>query len=188
MPLFMCFTFLRYNNRLRAGHPGFSSLEGKDFSLFHSVQTGSGAHQVSYPKGTRSSFLGGKRAGAWISHLQLVPRSRKLELYLNSLICFHGILFNLLITGTTFLSMFPNLFILISIEHVVCRGTHLFFPWILFLLIRELWLYCSVYGFVQVLNRRCLRSWVIKRRTNESAGMIRPSSGPLCTELWWHDL
>jgi hypothetical protein len=36
-----------------------------DFSLRHRVQTGSGAHQVSYPVGTGGSFPGGKAAGAW---------------------------------------------------------------------------------------------------------------------------
>jgi hypothetical protein len=35
-----------------------------NFSLHHRVQNGSGAHQVSYPMGTRGSFLGGKAAGA----------------------------------------------------------------------------------------------------------------------------
>jgi hypothetical protein len=35
-----------------------------NFSLHHSVQNGSGAHSVSYPMGTRGSFLGGKAAGA----------------------------------------------------------------------------------------------------------------------------
>jgi hypothetical protein len=36
----------------------------KNFSLHHRVQNGSGAHPVSYPMGTRDSFLGGKAAGA----------------------------------------------------------------------------------------------------------------------------
>jgi hypothetical protein len=35
-----------------------------DFSSFHSVQTGSGAHSGSYPNGTGGSFLGDKAAGA----------------------------------------------------------------------------------------------------------------------------
>jgi hypothetical protein len=36
-----------------------------DFSILHSVQTGSGAHQASYPMCTEVNFLGGKAAGAW---------------------------------------------------------------------------------------------------------------------------
>jgi hypothetical protein len=36
----------------------------QDFSLLHNVQTGSGAHPASYPRGTGDSFLGGKAAGA----------------------------------------------------------------------------------------------------------------------------
>jgi hypothetical protein len=34
------------------------------FSLLHGVQTGSGAHPVSYPMGTRGSISGSKAAGA----------------------------------------------------------------------------------------------------------------------------
>jgi hypothetical protein len=36
-----------------------------NFSLHHRVQNGSGAHQASYPVGTRGSFPGSKGAGAW---------------------------------------------------------------------------------------------------------------------------
>jgi hypothetical protein len=36
-----------------------------NFSLNYRVQNGSGAHRVSYPMGTTSSFPGGKAAGAW---------------------------------------------------------------------------------------------------------------------------
>jgi hypothetical protein len=36
----------------------------KDFSLFHSVQTISGAHPASYTMGTGGSFTGGKVAEA----------------------------------------------------------------------------------------------------------------------------
>jgi hypothetical protein len=45
---------------------GFRILAGAgNFSLRHHVQTGSGAHPVSYPMGTGGSFPGGKAAGAW---------------------------------------------------------------------------------------------------------------------------
>jgi hypothetical protein len=44
---------------------GFRFLAGAgNFSLHHRVQNGSEAHPASYPRGTRSSFLGGKAAGA----------------------------------------------------------------------------------------------------------------------------
>jgi hypothetical protein len=41
---------------------GQGSIPGRsrDFSLLHSVQTGSGAHPASYPRGTGDSFLRGK--------------------------------------------------------------------------------------------------------------------------------
>jgi hypothetical protein len=35
-----------------------------DVSLFHNVQTGSEAHQISYPMSARGSFSGGKTVGA----------------------------------------------------------------------------------------------------------------------------
>jgi hypothetical protein len=35
-----------------------------NFSLYHRVQNGSGAHPASYPVGTRGSFPGGEAAGA----------------------------------------------------------------------------------------------------------------------------
>jgi hypothetical protein len=38
--------------------------EAGNFSLYHRVQNGSGAHPASYPTGTRGSFPGGKAAGA----------------------------------------------------------------------------------------------------------------------------
>jgi hypothetical protein len=34
-----------------------------NFSLHHCAQNGSGAHQASYPMGTRGSFPGGRAAG-----------------------------------------------------------------------------------------------------------------------------
>jgi hypothetical protein len=58
----------------------------QDFSLLHSVQTDSGAHPISYPVGTVGFFAGVK--------LHLVPCSRKVELYLHSLIYLHDIVLN----------------------------------------------------------------------------------------------
>jgi hypothetical protein len=44
---------------------GFQCVaEETDFSLFHSVKTGSGAHPASYPIGTLGSILRGKEAEA----------------------------------------------------------------------------------------------------------------------------
>jgi hypothetical protein len=37
----------------------------RDFSLLHSVQTGSGAHPASCPMGTKVPFSGSRAAGAW---------------------------------------------------------------------------------------------------------------------------
>jgi hypothetical protein len=42
-----------------------------DFSMFHSVQTGSGAQAASYPMGTRGSFPGDKRQGREADHSPL---------------------------------------------------------------------------------------------------------------------
>jgi hypothetical protein len=48
------------------GWSGFESRRGAgNFCFRHRVQTGSGAHTVSYPMGTEGFFPGGKVAGAW---------------------------------------------------------------------------------------------------------------------------
>jgi hypothetical protein len=41
----------------------------KDFSLLHSVQTGSGAHLTSYPMGTRGPFPGVKNSEREADHI-----------------------------------------------------------------------------------------------------------------------
>jgi hypothetical protein len=62
----------------------------RDFSLLHHVQTGSGAHQTSYPVGTGDLSLGVKWTGMKLtSHLHLVPKLNKHETIL--LLCLHGI-------------------------------------------------------------------------------------------------
>jgi hypothetical protein len=54
-----------HSAELRAGGSGVQVPAGAgDFTLHHRLQTGSGAHPVSYPMGTRGSFCGGKAAGA----------------------------------------------------------------------------------------------------------------------------
>jgi hypothetical protein len=68
-----------YSAGLRAGWSGVRVPGGVGISSpHHRVQTGSGAHPASYTMGTRSSFPGGKAAGAWklTTQLNLVPRSR----------------------------------------------------------------------------------------------------------------
>jgi hypothetical protein len=48
---------------LLAGRPGFESWQGQ-VSVLQKVQTGSGAHTASYPKGTGGDIPGGKEAEA----------------------------------------------------------------------------------------------------------------------------
>jgi hypothetical protein len=60
-----------------------------DFSLPHSVQTGSGVHPASYTMDIRESGWGVNLT----THLHRVPRSRIMEIY-NSPICLHGIVLN----------------------------------------------------------------------------------------------
>jgi hypothetical protein len=75
----------RYSDGLRAGRPGFDSLQGKEiFSLLHCVHIGSGAHPA-YEMGTGGFFPGVKRPGRYLTtHFLLEPRSRMVELYLHS--------------------------------------------------------------------------------------------------------
>ena len=52
--------------RLRVGHPGErSSISGRDrnFSILHSVSTGSRSRVAFYPVSTKVPFSGGKAAG-----------------------------------------------------------------------------------------------------------------------------
>jgi hypothetical protein len=55
-------------------------------SLYHSVQTGSGTHQASYPMGTRALFLGVKRSGREADHSPSSSAEVKecVELYFHS--------------------------------------------------------------------------------------------------------
>jgi hypothetical protein len=75
----------------------------RSLSLFHSVQTGSGAHPTSYTVRTRGSVPRGIVAGGakLTIHLHLVPRSRIVELYLHYPTCLHGVVLNQLSAGTT---------------------------------------------------------------------------------------
>jgi hypothetical protein len=47
------------------------SQQGKEFSLFHILQTGSGVHSTSYLMGTRDSSLGVKRQWREANHTPL---------------------------------------------------------------------------------------------------------------------
>jgi hypothetical protein len=58
----------------------------RNFSLYHHIQNGSGAHPASYPLGTRGSFTGGKAAGHEADHAPPSSAEVKecMELYLHS--------------------------------------------------------------------------------------------------------
>jgi hypothetical protein len=72
------------------------NLGAREFSLLHSVHTGSGFHPASHKMGTKGSFSGSKAAGGvkLTVHFHLVPRSRIVELNLHSPICLHGVMLN----------------------------------------------------------------------------------------------
>jgi hypothetical protein len=48
----------QYSDELRAGRPGFDSLQEQDFPSLPRVQTGSGAQPASYPMCTGAYFPG----------------------------------------------------------------------------------------------------------------------------------
>jgi hypothetical protein len=74
----------------------------RDFSLFHNIQTGCGAHPASSPAGTEVLLLGVKRPECEADHyLYLMPMSRLVELHLQSSVRLHGVVPNLFSTGTT---------------------------------------------------------------------------------------
>jgi hypothetical protein len=69
----------------------FESRQGQDFSPVHIVQTGPGPHPASSPMGNKVYFPEVKRPGLkLITHLQLLPRSRMVELYFHSPIHLHS--------------------------------------------------------------------------------------------------
>jgi hypothetical protein len=78
-----------------------------NFSLFLSVQTGFEAYTASNSMDLGASPPGVKKSGLKMTtHLHLVPKSRRVELYLHSPIWLHGIVLNQLSTGTDFLLSF----------------------------------------------------------------------------------
>jgi hypothetical protein len=62
----------------------------------HNVQTGSEARPASYPMVTWDNFPSNKagKVAKLTTQLQLLPRSKIVELFLYSLLCFHGIVIN----------------------------------------------------------------------------------------------
>jgi hypothetical protein len=80
----------------------FKSRYGQEFSFLKVVQTGSGVDPISYPMGTGGSFHGGKAAGAWSQQLtsSQCRGQENVDLYIHSPICHHGVVLNLLSTGT----------------------------------------------------------------------------------------
>jgi hypothetical protein len=67
---------------------GFDSSQIQEiFSLFHTPKPGSGVRPASYVMDTENSFPLGQVA----AHFHLVPRSRTVELYLQSLIRVRGL-------------------------------------------------------------------------------------------------
>jgi hypothetical protein len=68
----------RYFDGLWAGRLGLESRQRKDFSVFHSIQTGNGAHPA-------SDLCQGEIGMAWrFNQLDPVAKSRIVELYLHS--------------------------------------------------------------------------------------------------------
>jgi hypothetical protein len=95
----------RYSDQLRTGRPGFDYWLCKTFSSPQRPDRIWGPPSL-LSVGYRWLFPWGK--SGWgvnlITHLHLVPRSRKLELYLHSQICLHGIVLNSLSTRRALLA------------------------------------------------------------------------------------
>jgi hypothetical protein len=75
--------------------PGTIPGSARWLSLLHIVQTYSGTHPSSYPVGTGGLSAGLKQQGHEADH-QLLPRSRKVELYVYSPTFLHGIVLKLI--------------------------------------------------------------------------------------------
>jgi hypothetical protein len=74
----------------------FESQHGQDFPVFHVIQTGSGAHQASYPMGIGVLSLAIKQPGHEADHSP--PASTKgqeyMDLYIHSPIDPHDVVLN----------------------------------------------------------------------------------------------
>jgi hypothetical protein len=73
---------------------GSNSSRVRNFSLMHSVQTGSEAHPVFFTGGTSDFSVVVKRPVGEAGHYHLVPRLKMMELYLHYAICLHALVFN----------------------------------------------------------------------------------------------
>jgi hypothetical protein len=67
--------------------------EARECSLFHSAQTGTGAHSTSYLMGTGGSSPEDKTECEF-NHLHVVSTSRMVELHLQFLIRLHSVVIN----------------------------------------------------------------------------------------------
>jgi hypothetical protein len=94
----------------------YNQFQNKEYNQYHKMaavavkiaigyilddqdQTDFGGYGASYPMDTGSSFSGGKEKGVkLITHLQPVPRYRKLGLYIHYIIRLHGIVLSQLRT------------------------------------------------------------------------------------------
>jgi hypothetical protein len=77
----------------------FESWYCQEFSLLQSIQSSSGAYSASSPVVSTGYLAGGKVVWPWSW-----PFISNLDLYINSLVCFHGIAINLLSTRTNLLT------------------------------------------------------------------------------------
>jgi hypothetical protein len=83
---------------------------GQEFSLLHVIQTGSEAHPASYQMGTGGSFPWEKRPGREADHSPPTSAEvKKTLIYTSTLPCLHGVVLNLLSTGTTLPLALPYL-------------------------------------------------------------------------------
>jgi hypothetical protein len=79
--------------------------KGLEFSFLHVIQTGPGAHPVSYPMCTGGTFLGVKWPGHEAYHPPIIiAKVKKIHMYTH----LHGIMLNQLSTGATLLIFLPS--------------------------------------------------------------------------------
>jgi hypothetical protein len=74
---------------------GLDSSPGRVKNILHIVQTGSDVQPTSYSMGTGDSSPRVKRRDVKLTtHLELVPRSKNVDLYVHSPIRLHGVVLN----------------------------------------------------------------------------------------------
>jgi hypothetical protein len=118
--LFMGVVSCRYSDWLRAGRPtGRSSIPNKAKNFLFSTSFGPILSPIQQPTQYVPRHFPRRQSGRGVNlttHFQLVPRPRKRDLFIHSLIRLHGVVLNFLSTRGTLLFLYGGYLYLIPLR------------------------------------------------------------------------